>query len=90
MEPIVVATVFGIHSEANQVVSGASSGHCDKLQKLDRPVLTTVCSQQDFGFFVKEDTLPTFVVGRSFTEKDASEHHRINQHGFDISFRTVT
>ena len=39
MDQIVVATVLGIHSEANQVVSGASRGRRDKLQKLDHLVL---------------------------------------------------
>ena len=54
LELTVAATVLGIHSEANHVVCGTPSVRRDKLQKLDRPVLTTGRSQQDFGFFREE------------------------------------
>ena len=40
-----------LHREANHGIHGASQ---DKLQKLDRPVLMTGCSQQDFGLFKEE------------------------------------
>ena len=43
-----------LHHEANHAVCGAPSGQRDKLQKLDRPVLTTGYSQQDFRFFREE------------------------------------
>ena len=39
------------HHEANHGIHGAMR---DKLQKLDRPVLMTGCSQQDFRFFKEE------------------------------------
>ena len=43
--------MLGIHSGR-----GTPSGRLvdNKLQKLDRPVLTMRCSQQDFGFFKEE------------------------------------
>ena len=48
------ASVLNTHSTANHVGRGTPSGLCDRLQKLDRPVLTTGCSLQDFGFFKDE------------------------------------
>ena len=53
LEQAVAAKVLSIHSEANRVVR-VPGGPQDKLQKMDRQILTTNCSQQDFGFFKEE------------------------------------
>ena len=50
----VLSRLLNTHSLANHVGSGTPSGRRDRLQKLDRPVLTTGRSQQNFGFFKDE------------------------------------
>ena len=48
----VAASVLSSHTTGNHSGPAPPSGHRnDRLQKLDRPFLTTGCSQQDFGFF---------------------------------------
>ena len=54
LERTVAATELNIHSKAHHVGCGKPSGRRDRLQKLDRPVLTTGWSQQDFEFFKDE------------------------------------
>ena len=44
LDQTVAASVLNTHSTANHVGQGTPSGHRDRLQKLDRPVLTTGCS----------------------------------------------
>ena len=49
---VVAASVLSTHTTANHIGPASSNGRRnDRLQKLDRPILTTGCSQQDFGFF---------------------------------------
>ena len=53
---VVASLVLSTHTTANHHVGSASSNgrRNDRLQKLDRPILTTDCSQKDFAFFKDE------------------------------------
>ena len=50
LDQTVAASVLNTHSTANHVGHGTPSGRCDRLQKLDRPVLTR-------GFSLAKSTL---------------------------------
>ena len=51
----VAASVLSTHTTTNLICLASSNGRCnDRLKKLDWPILTTGCSQQDFGFFKDE------------------------------------
>ena len=92
MLPALATELLRLHHEANHAVRGATGGPRDKLQKLDRPVLTTGCSQQDFRFFrqewrryatasnITDEKLlqPAPAVCGPFTAKDAPEQSDLN------------
>ena len=52
LDPAVAASVLSSHTLGVHKDPALTRGRrSDRLQKLDRPVLTTGCSQQDFGFY---------------------------------------
>ena len=66
-----------LYQGSNHQLPGRHRGATrDKLQKLDRPVLMTGCSQQDFRFFKEE--WRRYTTAANTTEENASEHNRIS------------